>query len=143
MIYDFKDLSSKMNWSKSSMRKNKIQTSTVPISKIKQVSDLKENKNQLYYKITFDMEYQTLITRKEKTHVNVAKYVPRRAYDSCQGLPAAKIMNIIILSRKRIPFSMMKIRVTKKFPIVSSSLKKDYFFYKKKLIILMDFLLIY
>lgn len=73
MIFDFKDLSSQMNWGKTILINRKKQTCQLKILQVKQISVSKENVNQLQYKTTFKIDWQILITRKGKENVNVKK----------------------------------------------------------------------
>ena len=45
------------------------------MSKVKQVAAMKGLYNQLIYKKSFDKDYDTLITQKEKNDADVRKYI--------------------------------------------------------------------
>lgn len=102
MIFDFKDLSAQMNWQQTVQNKNKLKTVPLPISKLKQVSASHENPNQLLYKTSFESDFKILVTRKEKNHINVKKYLLKTAYTSCQGLSTAKLKDLKTLCKTNI-----------------------------------------
>ena len=99
MIYDFKDSSSKQNWSRTVAKKNKTVNTVLGISKLKQVSASNDNLNQLLYKYSFDEDYEKLVLRKAPSHVNVKKYNLKKAYAAEQGLTAAKIKDLLCLCK--------------------------------------------
>ena len=97
MIYDFKDLSSQQNWTRTVMKKNKPVNAILGISKFKQVFVSKEKPNQLFYKCNFDDELEKLVLRKDSNQVNVRKYKLKKAYTGELGLPAAKLKDLLTL----------------------------------------------
>ena len=56
----------------------------------------------MQFKTSFDEEYQTLVTRKEKDQVNAKKYVLTHAYQSIQGLSSAKLKDFQTLCEQNI-----------------------------------------
>ena len=102
MIYDFKDLSSQQNWNKTVATKKGKKSAPVGISKIKQILILKEKPNEIQYSTDFEAAYETLVTRKEKEHVDVKKYNLIKAYKNVQGIPAAKKKDLLSLCENNI-----------------------------------------
>lgn len=102
MIFDFKNLSSLMNWSQTAMQKKKKQTILLPISKVKQISVSSKMCNQLEYRTSFEMDFETHVTRLEKSNVNGKKYTLKGAYSSHQGIPSAKLKDLKTLCRTNI-----------------------------------------
>ena len=103
MIFDFKSLGDNQNWNKNvqktSKKTNVSKITSVPvgISQFKQILVEKDTPNQLKYKLAFEKDYETLVTRKEKNQVNVQKFVLKKAYTSVQGLTSAKIKDLLSL----------------------------------------------
>lgn len=102
MIFNFKDLTNNTNWKKTTNKNNKESSKPVSVSTIKQVTVSHEFPNQLKYKTAFDLEFETLILRKEKAHVNLGKYVLNKLYTGQQGIKAAKLKDMLELCNKYI-----------------------------------------
>ena len=94
MIYNFKALAENQDWKKA---KNQI-----GISKFKIVKALAKLPNQLQYKTSFVGDYDILTTRKCKSDANVIKYQLTTAYQSVQGLPSAKLKDLLSLCKSNI-----------------------------------------
>ena len=101
-IYDFNDLMLKLNWEKTISTKKSKKQVPIGISKVKQILFSKERPNQMDYKVDFDEQYETLIMRKGKEHVNLKKYSLVKAYDDIQWIPAAKKKDLLTLCKSNI-----------------------------------------
>lgn len=102
MIYDFKTLAENQNWNKVTIKNGKQTSTPVGVSKFKIITASKTLPNQLQYKTSFEGNYITLATRKEREHVNVTKYNLTKVYDSVQGLPQAKLKDLISLCKSNV-----------------------------------------
>ena len=69
---------------------------------MKQIVASKEHPNQLKYKVSFKDDYEILITRKNKTHLNLNRSILQKAYSTTQGLPAEKLKDLLTLCGKNI-----------------------------------------
>lgn len=99
MIYDFKDLVAKQNWNKSVIKNGKVCNSPVGISKFKIIKTSADQPNQLQYKTSFEEDYLTLVTRKDKDNKNVRKYDLTQAYETKQGIPKLKLKDLLDLCK--------------------------------------------
>lgn len=102
MIYDFKQLSLNLNWNKVIIKKGRKSSEAIGVSKWKQVMVVSGSENQLKYKKAYEDNYETLITRIDKNHVNVKKYTLKKAYTAVQGIKKAKIKDLQTLCKKNI-----------------------------------------
>ena len=102
MIYDFEELSLKLNFNKITIKKGKKTIVAIGVTKFKQVTAIKGLHNQLLYKKNIDEDYERLITRTEKNHANVQKYILKKAYSNVQEVKAAKIKDLKTLCKNNI-----------------------------------------
>ena len=91
-----------MSWKKTIIKKKKRLQVKIQVFKFKQIFVSNEYHNQLKYKTSFDDEFEILVTRKERSHVNVERYNLQSAYESEQGLPAGKLKDLLFLCKSNI-----------------------------------------